>query len=46
MTRTGMVRGFSSAENILFLDLGAGLLVVFVEARTGEHRERKVREER
>lgn len=48
-TRRGMVGKFWGAKNILFLDLSAGHPVVFVEsteARTGGHREMRIREER
>lgn len=40
---------FWGAKNTLFLDLSAGHPVVFVEsteARTGRHRERRIREAR
>lgn len=47
--RKGMVGKFWGAKNTLFLDLSAGHPVVFVEsteARTGGHREMRIREER
>ena len=48
-TRRGMAGKFWGAKNILFLDLSAGHPAVFVEsteARTGGHREMRIREER
>lgn len=47
--RRGIVGKFWGVKNTLFLDLSAGHPVVFVEsteARTGRHRETRIREAR